>query len=79
MTTRTPQQILDDIEPNLIKEGYIPRVVELPKGARAEFWTTRHELRVEGPSSTTSLPYFDPTGKTDDELREKIRTYLTFS
>lgn len=55
------------------------RVVVLEEGRQnaifdsKELWV--YHIDAEKP---VELPYFDPWGKTDEELRRKIKTYLPF-
>jgi hypothetical protein len=63
----------------LIREGHIPRKVNLGKGREAEFWTVRRELWIRSPNAEVQCPYFDPAGYADDELPNKVSCYCTFS
>ena len=74
--TKTPQQILDDMEPNLIKDGYIPRTVELPNGEEAEFWVKKKEVWIVGPNTRTRFPWIDPDGCSDEDLARRIHGFL---
>lgn len=78
MNTKTPQQILDDIEPKLIKEGLIPRTVGLPNGEEAQFWVKNEELWVGGPTSRNKLPWIDPEGRSDEYLAKRIHGLLVW-
>jgi len=78
MMPKTPQQILDDIEPNLIAEGFMARTVELPNGDEAEFWVKKREAWIVGPTSTTRFPWFDPTPYTDDQLAKRVHDLLPY-
>ena len=70
---------LEEIEEMLIREGHVAREVPLPNGREAHFWVKAKELLVLSPCGETSLPYFDPTGISDEELAAKLKLYLTFS
>lgn len=75
---KTPQQILDDIEPNLIAEGLIPRTVELPNGEEAEFWVKKKEVWIVGPTSRSKFGWIDPEGQSDEDLAKRIHGLLAF-
>lgn len=92
MTKMDPEVLIREIESDLEAKGLLSqeddeepeepatRVVELEPWHDAVFVgapicsLALHRLRAPEPMN---LPYFDPTGKTDEELRTTIMTYLT--
>lgn len=85
---RTPQQILDEIEDLLEREGHLKappdppepprRVVELGPLHQAVFLgepTNELVIYKAEADAPLELPYFDPTGYTDHELVEKLKLY----
>lgn len=77
-TPCTTEGLLEEIEEMLIREGYVAREVPLPNGREAHFWVKAKELVVLSLDSETTLPYFDPTGISDEKLAAKLKLYLTF-
>jgi hypothetical protein len=75
---KSPQEILDDIEPMLISEGLMPRTVELPNGDQAELWVTKKELWIVGATSRSKFGWIDPDGQSDDALAKRICGLLAF-
>lgn len=79
MSSTTSGSLVEEIQRTLVEEGLVPRDVKLSEEVEAHFWLKQQELRIVGPGSETALPYFEPEGYTDDQLREKLRKYLLFS